>query len=291
MVICKECNREFESLDSLRRHSSQKHKINAEQIYIMYQLSGMTPTCKCGCGEPTKFLSIEKGFVDYKLGHAARINNNWGHNPDAIRKSHETQAKMYKSGELIIWNKGLTIEDPRVKDNVDKVMANPNRGNNISKSLTGVLKSDEHKEKLKQSQIKSWSNPIKREKQSIKTIDRLIKNNYRNKKSKLESKFELILNLLGVEFIYQYRVESGMFDFFIENKNILIEVDGDFHHSNPNSKHYNLNYPIQIKTMNNDIRKNKIAEDNNIKLLRFWEFDINNKPEEVIIRLRAELGI
>ena len=50
MIICKECDREFESLDSLRRHRSQKHSINAEQTYIDYVLDGVEPKCKCGCG-------------------------------------------------------------------------------------------------------------------------------------------------------------------------------------------------------------------------------------------------
>lgn len=144
MIKCKECNKEFESLDSLRRHNSQKHKINAEQTYIIYLLDGSIPICNCGCGEKTNFLSIEKGFVDYVRGHASRVNNNWGHNSEAKRKSHETQKKMYKDGILTIWNKGLTIEDPRVLDNISKAMSNPERGKNISKALTGIPKSDKH---------------------------------------------------------------------------------------------------------------------------------------------------
>ena len=110
MVSCKECNREFESLDSLRRHRTQKHGVNAEQTYIDYILNGIKPTCKCGCGEKPKYLGIDAGYRDYIRGHAARVNNNWGHNPDAIKKSHETQKKMHDSGELNVWNKGLTIE-------------------------------------------------------------------------------------------------------------------------------------------------------------------------------------
>jgi hypothetical protein len=43
---CKECNREFESLDSLRRHRSQAHKIGSEQTYIDYVLDGIEPSCK-----------------------------------------------------------------------------------------------------------------------------------------------------------------------------------------------------------------------------------------------------
>ena len=294
-MVCKECNREFETLDSLRRHNVQKHKITAEQTYITYVLDGITPTCKCGCGDKTNFLGIDAGFREYKLGHAARVKNNWGHNPNAIKKSHNTQREMYSNGDLVIWNKGLTIDDIRVKDNITKVMANTERGNNISKKLTGKSKSNEHKKNLSKTAIIRWSNQDERDKQSEKLIKRLIKNNYRNKKTKLESTFENILNSLSlvidIDYTYQHQISSAIFDFLIINKNVIIEVDGDFHHCNPNSTHKIPIYPIQIKTVGNDIRKNRIAEDNNIKLLRFWEMDINNNPEQVVLRLKQELGL
>lgn len=148
MISCKDCNKEFDSLKSLSRHRFQKHGINPKVTYDEYVLNGNIYKCACGCGEETNFLSIIKGYRDYVRGHASRVNNNWGHNPEAIKKSHETQKKMHASGEITIWNKGLTIDDPRVKDNIDKVMSNPNRGKNISKALSGVPKSDEHKKKL-----------------------------------------------------------------------------------------------------------------------------------------------
>ena len=291
MINCKECNREFESLDSLRRHRVQKHKISAEQTYIDYILNSVKPTCKCGCGNKVNFLSIEKGFVDYVLGHASRVNNNWGHNEEALVKSHATQKKMYAEGTLKVWNDGLTINDKRVRDNIDKVMANPERGKNISKALSGVEKSPEHIAKIKEFSIERWSKQTERDKQSERLIARLIKNNYRNKKTKLESKFELILESLNIKFKYQYQVSSAIFDFLILETKIIIEIDGDFHHCNPNTIHKLPKYPIQIKTVGNDIRKNLIAEDNGYKLLRFWETDINNKPEEVIDRLKNELNL
>lgn len=290
-IKCKECNREFQSLDSLRRHRSQKHGVNAEQTYVDYILDGIEPKCKCGCGLKPNFLSIDKGFVDYIRGHAARVNNNWGHNPDVLKKSHDTQRKMHANGTLKMWNDGLTIEDPRVRDNIDKVMSNPERGKNISKKLIGVEKSITHKEAIRLAADIRWSKQEERDKQSERLISRLIKNNYRNKKTKLEIVFEGFLTNLGVVFKYQHQISSAIFDFLIIDKNIVIEVDGDFHHCNPNSIHKIPKYPIQIKTIGNDIRKNILAETNGYKLLRFWESDINTKPEEIIKTLKKELGL
>lgn len=291
MVVCKECNREFESLDSLRRHRVQKHKIPAEQTYVDYILDGIEPKCKCGCNEKPKFLGIEAGFREYKWGHGARVNNNWGHNPNVLKKSHTTQKKMHDEGTLKVWNDGLTMKDERVRKNVEAVMANPERGNNISKALIGVPKSEAHIEKIKEHSKLRWEKQDERDKQAERLIARLIKNNYRNKKTKLETKFEEILESLNIGFKYQHQVSSAIFDYLIIDKNIIIEVDGDFHHCNPNSIHKIPVHPIQIKTVGNDIRKNLIAEDKGFKLLRFWESDINNNPENVIIRLKLELNI
>lgn len=294
MVICKECNREFESLDSLRRHRSQKHNVSAEQTYIEYVLGGVEPKCKCGCGEKPKYMGIEVGFRDYLRGHASRVNNNWGHNEEAIRKSHETQKKMYSIGELTIWNKGLTIDDNRVRDNIDKVMSNPERGKNISKALSGVPKSDEHKAKIRELSAVRWSKPEEREKQSYRVISRLLENNHRNPKTKLEIMFQSFLESIGlkenIDFKYQHRVSTSIYDFLIFNKNILIEVDGDFHHCNPNTKHKIPTYDIQLKTVGNDYKKNILAKDNGFKLLRFWETDIKTNKDQVVKILKEELG-
>ena len=290
-MVCKECDREFKTLDSLRRHRVQKHKITAEQTYIDYVLSGIEPKCKCGCGEKPKFLGIDAGFREYKLGHAARVNNNWGHNKAALDKSHATQKKMHEAGTLKVWNEGLTINDARVRDNIDKVMSNPERGKNISKSLSGVAKSEDHKENLSKTAIIRWSDESEREKQSNRLISRLIKNNYRNKKTKLESLFETILASNGIKNKYQHQVGSAIYDFLLLDYNVLVEVDGDFHHCNPNSKNKIPIYPIQLKTVANDIRKNRIPEVNNIKLLRFWEKDIKERPHWIIEQLKLNLAI
>lgn len=297
MLICKECNEEFKSLDSLRRHRIQKHKINAEQTYIDYVLDGVPPTCLCGCGEKTKFLGIIAGFRDYKVGHSSKIHNNWGHNKEALKKSRETQKKMYENGELVIWNKGLTIDDERVRDNIYKVMSNPNRGKNISEKLSGVPKSEEHKVKIKEKAIERWSKEEEREKQSNKRMNYIINNGF-TVTSKLEEIFNNILkndlNLIeNKDYHRQHYVREikGIFDFKISNKKILIEVDGDFWHCNPNTKHKEAIYEAQKSNLIQDEIKNKWCETNNYKLLRFWETDINDNRDKVIEQLKIELNL
>ena len=147
MIVCKECLKEFKSINALGRHNSRVHGINKKETYVTYKLDGINPLCKCGCGEETSFLTYDKGFADYKLGHSSRIYNNWGHNPNAQKKSHDTQRDMYSNGDLVIWNKGLDVSDPRVLDNVTKMLNNPDRGKKISKARTGNKQTEETKVK------------------------------------------------------------------------------------------------------------------------------------------------
>jgi hypothetical protein len=82
-------------------------------------MNGVWPLCKCGCGEKVKWTYQLKSFRDYCQGHQSRIKNNWGHNQSAIDKSSETRRKQYATGERHTWNDGLTVSDPRVKNNID----------------------------------------------------------------------------------------------------------------------------------------------------------------------------
>lgn len=289
--ICKICGKEFEKYISIVKHNSRKHKIGPEDTYIEYLLDGVAPVCECGCGEKTHYSYELKGFCKFILGHAARVHNNWGNNPnfkELKQKSADTQRKLHQEGKLTIWNKGLTIEDERVKNNIEKVLASPDRGKKISEKLKGQKKSEETKQKLRESQIISWSNPEKREKQSKRQIKILTDKNHNNKKTILESKFEELLQSFNIEYKYQYPVETGIFDFFVPSKNLLIEVDGDFYHCNPD-KVLEPKYPIQFRTIINDRRKNLISERNNFTLLRFWESDINDNPEIIITKLKEYL--
>ena len=167
---CKECDKVFDTLKGLSNHRFQKHRIKPQETYDEYILNDIKPSCLCGCGEVPKFLTITNGYREYVRGHSSRVNNNWGHNTNAIKKSHETQKKMYESGELIIWNKGLTIDDHRVKDNINKMLSNPNRSKNISKKLTGISKSKKHRENLSKVAKKRWSSQEERKKQRNRKV-------------------------------------------------------------------------------------------------------------------------
>jgi len=274
---CKHCSKQFNSFDSLSRHSSRTHNIKREELYTEIYLNGKKPTCACGCGEPTKFHTTE-GFGKYLRGHVSRVNNNWGHNQAAKDKSAETRRRQYKNGEREVWNKGLTKDDSDALKAISEKMKkenNPKRAKQISKSLKGRKHSKEHRENHKKSVAKYWA------KQENRDAARERRSKYKlNNKSKLEIKFEKMLKAFNFKFNYQFLFKSHRFDFYLPDYNILIEVDGDWWHCNP--KKYKPIHESQLATIKNDKKKNQIAKDNNYKLIRFWEDDINNNIDYVI---------
>ena len=107
----------------------------------------------------------------------------------------------------------------------------------------------------------------------------------------LEKRFMLILKLLNMEldidYRFQFDFEGKLFDFYLIKSEVLIEVDGDFFHCNESK--FELKYDIQRNTIKNDNEKIKLCIDKQKKLVRFWETDINERPEWVITQLRKAM--
>ena len=294
IFFCKICQKECAGLNSLRSHSIQKHNISSEQIYIDYVLNGVKPTCKCGCRETTNFITIGKGFSNFIQSHHNRVpgKNNFHKDPKTHQKAIETQKKNWKEGKYVGWWENKTPETlEKIEGIKEKLRNDKERGKKISKKLKGVPKTEISKIKNSESQkIRYKNNPKLKEDASIRRI-KWLKSTLSNKKSKLESKFETILNLLNIEYEFQHEFQKRLFDFKIKDKNILIEVDGDFYHCNPNTKHSEVLYETQSLTKKNDNYKNTLCQNHGMILLRYWEKDINERPEWIISELKKELSL
>jgi len=103
--------------------------------------------------------------------------------------------------------------------------------------------------------------------------------------SSLELRIQSILNDLNIEytangFLYRYN-----FDFIFKNK-IILEIQGDFWHANPDM--YNENDIILKGLSANDLwkkdeRKKIKVESHNYKIYYLWENEINKMSDEDII--------
>jgi very-short-patch-repair endonuclease/Mor family transcriptional regulator len=99
------------------------------------------------------------------------------------------------------------------------------------------------------------------------------------KDTKPELAMQDILTFLGIPYEKQFRLGNHLVDFHFLNTNILVEVEGDYHHGNP--KFYKKFSEYQLKNKKRDAEVNKIAKENGYILLRFWENDILNNVEFV----------
>jgi very-short-patch-repair endonuclease len=294
IFICNICQKECEGINSLRSHSIQKHNVSAEEVYVNYILNGIKPKCECGCGETTNFISVGKGYSKFIQSHHNRVpgKNNYHKNPETHQKAINTQKKNWKKGKYKGWWENKTPETIKKIEGIkEKLRNNKERGKKISKKLKGVPKTEESKKRLSITQKNRYKkNPKLKEHLSERRI-KWLKSKQSKNKSKLEIKFEKILSLLNINYIYQYEFEKRLFDFYLTDYNFLVEVDGDFYHCNPKTNHKEVLYETQKLTKINDEYKNKICHNHNIKLLRYWEKDINERPEWVISELKKELSL
>lgn len=188
MLKCPKCDYQIDNINSLRIHAAKQHKISSKDLYHAVVSQGMPAVCKCGCGEETSFISLQKGYNDYVQGHASRVNNNWGHNDAAFQKSLDTRRKMWESGDIKGWCAGLTKEDPRVAAIIQK-MNTPERAEKISKALTGKKKSDDHKKKISENMSAYWSSEANRSKQSFRQAE-CIRNGMLTKATRVHGFYE-----------------------------------------------------------------------------------------------------
>lgn len=112
--------------------------------------------------------------------------------------------------------------------------------------------------------------------------------------SKLEEDFARdFLDKLGVEYEYQFEAKDigRFYDFFLPKSRLIIEVDGDYWHGNPEKYDENELKKHQIRAQRVDEHKNKWALLHGIPIIRIWESDIRKNPKKVMKMLKEELNI
>jgi very-short-patch-repair endonuclease len=251
---------------------------NAEKL-IQEKYNNIHPICGCGCGEKTVYDHNSKDFGKFKRGHQTRVNPNYfgdPKNPKRVEKIISTRKQKFVSGEY-----------DHVKEAIKKNRKDPKLGEKISKGAKGIPKPKpegfgvgrKHSKKTK-------------EKMSDSAVQRIIKTG-KVKRSLLEIRFELFFQLLNIEFQHSYYINTKenhfIYDFYLPKYKCLIEVDGDFWHCNPDTKYALPECKTQDINILNDQKKNQWAQDNGFKLLRFWEMDINNNPQQIIEILKQVL--
>ena len=273
MEKCTYCDYITDNKIKFAKHVLHEHKQNRQEYLIQTIYNGIQPTCSCGCGELMKYNPTLADFPKYNKKHLKKINEGktfeeiWGDpkSEKRVKAISDARKEKFASGEY-----------NHILDSIKENRKDPKLGKKISEGSKGVPKPKpegfgigrKHSEKTK-------------EKMSETAIENILKTG-RVKRSKLEFKFEGLLIGLNIEYTHSFYIPSikKIYDFHIPTHNILIEVDGDFWHCNP-EVFPNPTYKTQEINLKNDQYKNQWALENGYKLLRFWEYDINNNIKEV----------
>lgn len=113
MIICEIDKKEFANGGVMAKYLKKKYNITYREYYHKYVIkTEESPKCKCGCGK--ELMWSKTGYNDYLQYHLLKLNNklnnSWGKNPEAVRKSAETRRSQFASGERVMWSKGKSIK-------------------------------------------------------------------------------------------------------------------------------------------------------------------------------------
>lgn len=278
LIICQVCNQEM-SFGRIKSHIKARHKEITVEEYVnkFWQTLPLHNLCKvCNnnvvykydtCSKEcrhiqhssnTKDIPKPEGFMSKE--HIQKISNS--HFGKIVSK--ETGGKISKSSQGISRNKG-------------------------KQPMLGKKQSDYQKQRVSETLndfYASGGEPwTKNNKHTPETIEKIFKH---RKINKLEKFVSDILDENKIEYKFQFfiKTKDGIcksYDFKIKDTNILIEIDGDYWHGNPNTKYhfYKLN---EVKI--NDQLKDQIALDSGYLLLRFWESEVYENPEIIINKIK-----
>lgn len=283
---CPYCDEVFETYNGLCKHVfrfSEHECESKEKLLTDFAYNGVRPKCKCGCDQYTE-ISYNGGahFREYVKGHNSKINNNWGHNEKAIKKSSKTRKEQYENGERTQWNKGKKWKDVFDENKINellKLYKNKDRNKKISDKLKGIPKSEEHAKKCRE----NGSSEYAKIKISEALQKRIMKKQF-SLSSKLEMGFiENFIKPLNIEYQTQYYIKEikQYCDIYIPSKNLIIECDGSFWHCDPRLFPNGPVYDYQKRKIERDKIKIDYLTNNGYDLLRFWEIDILNEHELV----------
>ncbi len=267
---------------------------NGTHVSIKYDFSGKNNPMygKFHTEETKKIISIKCGRPSKYKG--LTLEEKYGERWPEIRKkmSISHKGKPGYKGDL----------NPGKRQDVREKMSLARRGVKhpwFAGSLNPACR-QEVREKISSSKLGSKVSDETKKKIS-NTIRMQYINGTRNlgwSKTKTEQRFEQLLINNSIKYIYQWFIPCVInnkstvkfFDFKVEDKNILVEIDGDYWHCNTSigiwpKKEY------QIKNIENDRFKENLSKSNGYKLYRFWQYDIWNKENEVERKLLDILEI
>lgn len=121
---------------------------------------------------------------------------------------------------------------------------------------------------------------------------RILSNSKRmSKKMTLPEKlFSRLMKELNVKAEPQKVIGTKIYDFYIPSINMLVEIDGDYYHANPEI-YEGKESKMQKRNIDNDMYKDTLATGLGYKIERVWESDLKKNYSEVKRKFKKILGL
>lgn len=117
--------------------------------------------------------------------------------------------------------------------------------------------------------------------QSEKTIRALCNGQMKSTLTAPHVAVNKLLDDNGIEYINEYNIKYYAIDVYLPESQLMIEVMGDYWHSNPTTKHKEPKSISQQQTVYRDKRKHTYVQNQyGIEILYLWEYDIKNDIEK-----------
>jgi len=288
MYKCPRCNQEYSSYNSLAKHTNSAYKLKGEELYREINNIKEVPLCECGCGQKTKWRS-DRGYAQFVNGHNARGESNpmYGktHTAEVRDNISQKRKEKFANGEYDFINTVKWSEAQKkvwARDGYREKMENARNRSGWKQKLSEKMKGDNHpfygKKRPEHSKL-------------MKSPEMLEKIFAKRSATDIEILMAEMLEQIGVEYHSQFFINHGKdtysYDFKIKGAPILIEVDGDYWHGGPSTDNH---VPFVNEVKEKDALKNKVAEENGYKVLRFWGSDIIEKPFWIVQQLLQHIN-
>lgn len=182
---------------------------------------------------------------------------------------HSEETKILISQKI----KQNYIDDPSLKDKVRHV--------GKQNHMYGKHHSEETRKKISETLKKRYSNDLNlKEMLRLNGAKSMLSQNRKRPKTELE--VQKFLYSKGIEFQDNYIIKYYEYDFFVPQYNILIEVQGDYWHANPEIYSEKKLLLHQKEKRIRDIQKRTFAENMGFQLIEIWEKDIKNGNFDVL---------
>lgn len=287
---CGICGLKYKSTRSLSIHIKSSHKISTEEYYIKY-ININKSECSY-CKSKTRFVSLGDGYSKYcgikcsKVHYYSDVNNR-------IFVSEKTKIAM--KNPIVKEKMSKFFLKKKSKETLEK-MSISSKKRFEDENFKKKIYTKERNEKISIAKKKYWDTHPEEKKrvgQIWKTLKEEDESRWRENllrasrlgfkkifspsgNTSLEEKLYKQLELENIKYIPQYVIDYKVFDAYLPDYNLVIEVDGMFWHPKSLDE---CKYKFQKTSYFNDLEKENLLKQKDIKLIRIRE---NEFPESII---------